>query len=323
MSGSLPERLSLSRYRLTLVARDPLTLPPYKGSTLRGGFGIHFKRMVCFQPQAKSCKPCLLRHNCPYPYLFESFPPPEAEVLRKNEDVARPLVIEPPLDHRTQYGAGELLTFHLVLVGRAQPLLSYLVVAFQELGRSGLGRARGQFRVARVEAVHPFRDEAAPVYDDAEPDTIRFPRLAVTAAEVEAQAAALPRDQLRIDFRAPTRLVSGGQPVQEPPFSVLVQRLLERISSLSYFHCGERWEIDFRGLIARAQAIDLVESHTGWANVERFSGRQKEWLSLGGLVGDVVYRGDLTPFRSLLLLGSLVHVGKATIFGNGLYEIGA
>lgn len=31
--------ISRLRVRVTLRARDPLQLPPYKGSTLRGGFG--------------------------------------------------------------------------------------------------------------------------------------------------------------------------------------------------------------------------------------------------------------------------------------------
>jgi hypothetical protein len=71
----------------------------------------------------------------------------------------------------------------------------------------------------------------------------------------------------------------------------------------------------------QAEAVELAECHTRWMQVERYSGRQQERVSLGGFVGDVTYRGALAPFRSLLLLGSLIHVGKATIFGNGLYQI--
>lgn len=326
----IPDALTLSTYRLTLVARDPLDLPPYKGSTLRGGFGINFKRMVCFQPEGQRCQACLLRHNCPYPYLFESFPPPDAEVLSKNEYVTRPFVIEPPLDDRTDYRPGESLTFNLVLAGRAQQLLAYLVVAFQELGRiTGLGRGRGKFRVSRVEALHPLSGETAPVYRESQPETILMPQLPVTAAQIEAEAAGLPADRLRLRFLTPTRLVHQGKMVADPPFHVLVRRLLDRVSSLSYFHCGERWEIDFKGLIDRAREVELAECHTDWMNVERYSGRQDARLSLGGFVGDVVYEGDpstgsgqgLTSFLPLLVLGSLVHVGKATVFGNGHYRI--
>lgn len=317
----LPDALAFTTYRLTIAARDNLRLPPYKGSTLRGGFGMNFKRMVCFQPQVKSCAPCLLRHNCPYPYLFESFPPMGTEVLRKNEHIAHPLVIEPPLDNRMEYKHGESLTFHLTLIGRAQQFLAYLVVAFQELGRAGLGRDRGRFRVARVEAVHPLTGATAVAFDESRPDDIVIPHLPVTAAEVEAHAAKLLTDEIHLRFLTPTRLIQGGDTVERPPFHALARRLLDRVDSLSYFHCGERWQVDFRALGEQAEGIEMAECHTRWMQVERFSGRQQERVSLGGFVGDVTYRGELGPFRSLLLLGSLIHVGKATIFGNGLYRI--
>ena len=44
-------------------------------------------------------------------------------------------------------------------------------------------------------------------------------------------------------------------------------------------------------------------------------------MSLGGLVGEAVYEGDLSPFLPILAAGELVHVGKSTVFGNGLYRI--
>ncbi len=318
----IPDALSLSTYRLTLVARDRLELPPYKGSTLRGGFGINFKRMVCFQPKGQPCQACLLRHNCPYPYLFESFPPPGAEVLSKNQYIARPFVIEPPLDDRTEYLPGESFSFRLTLVGRAQQLLAYLVVAFQELGRiTGLGRGRGKYRLGRVEVLHPLSGETALVYQENRPETILMPQLPVTAGQIDAQAATLSPHRIRLRFLTPTRLVHRGSMVADPPFHVLLRRLLDRVSSLSYFHCGQRWEIDFKGWIKRAKEIRLADCHTDWMNVERYSGRQDARLSLGGFVGDVVYEGELAPFLPLLVLGSLVHVGKATVFGNGRYQI--
>jgi hypothetical protein len=42
-------------------------------------------------------------------------------------------------------------------------------------------------------------------------------------------------------------------------------------------------------------------------------------MKLGGMVGSVIYHGNLTSFLPLMRLGQLVHVGKATSFGNGQY----
>jgi hypothetical protein len=42
---------------------------------------------------------------------------------------------------------------------------------------------------------------------------------------------------------------------------------------------------------------------------------------MGGVVGSATYIGELAPFLPLLALGQWVHVGKATVFGNGLYRM--
>jgi hypothetical protein len=103
---------------------------------------------------------------------------------------------------------------------------------------------------------------------------------------------------------------------------VLVKALLGRVSSLSYFHCGQRWEVDFRGLIDRAaDRVRTAEVGSGWADWSRFSGRQQQRVEMGGLAGQVTYEGDLRDYLPLLALGELVHVGKGTVFGNGKYRI--
>ena len=64
-----------------------------------------------------------------------------------------------------------------------------------------------------------------------------------------------------------------------------------------------------------------ARSETHWEDWSRFSGRQKQRVKMGGLTGRVTYEGDLRDYLPLLLLGELVHVGKGTVFGNGLYRI--
>lgn len=44
-------------------------------------------------------------------------------------------------------------------------------------------------------------------------------------------------------------------------------------------------------------------------------------MKMGGFVGEVMYRGELSDFLPLLKLGEKIHVGKGTGFGLGRYEI--
>ena len=49
------DHFKLACYELTIHPVEPLELPPYKGSALRGGFGHTFKRLACFDGGFARC----------------------------------------------------------------------------------------------------------------------------------------------------------------------------------------------------------------------------------------------------------------------------
>ncbi|MCK6469903.1 MAG: CRISPR system precrRNA processing endoribonuclease RAMP protein Cas6 [Candidatus Brocadia sinica] len=126
---------------------------------------------------------------------------------------------------------------------------------------------------------------------------------------------------ITISLLTPLRLRFDGHITDKIEFHVLIRNLLRRISSLSYFHCGEKVEIDFKGLIEKARAVRQGASDIHWFDWKRYSTRQEEWMSLGGVTGTVSYEGDLSEFMLFLRLGEYVHVGKGTSFGLGRYSI--
>ena len=118
-----------------------------------------------------------------------------------------------------------------------------------------------------------------------------------------------------------TRLKHGDRFVTSLPFHVLLRGLLRRISSLMYFHHGKELDVDFVGLIKRAEQVETRSEDTQWVDWDRYSGRRDARITLGGLVGTVTYAGDLDEFRPLLKIGEYVHVGKGAVFGMGKYRI--
>ncbi|MBA4157746.1 MAG: CRISPR system precrRNA processing endoribonuclease RAMP protein Cas6 [Gemmatimonadetes bacterium] len=315
-----PDALRLGVFRFTLAPLEPLRLPAFdKGKVLRGGLGYALKNLVCIQADRLACPPCKLGNLCPYGYIFETSPPEESEVLRTHDDVPHPFVLQPPLSRQTLYPPGELLQFELVLVGRGVRYLPYFIEAFRALARSGMGTPRARAELRTVEAVNPLTHQVTPVLGP-EPDPGFSADPTVSYREVEAHAATLPTDQLVLHFLTPARLKFDGRFVP-PLFHVLVRALLRRISSLSYFHCGRRWETDFRGIIAAAERI---QTRLGVQKVDRirYSSRQQQQMNLAGFVGQAAYTGDLAPFRTVLALGELLHVGKSVAFGHGHYRIG-
>jgi CRISPR-associated endoribonuclease Cas6 len=127
--------------------------------------------------------------------------------------------------------------------------------------------------------------------------------------------------KITISILTPLRLRFDGHITDKIEFHILIRNLLRRISSLSYFHCNEKWEVDFKGLIEKAKEVRQTATDITWFDWKRYSTRQEEWMSLGGVAGTVSYEGNITEFLPFLRLGEYVHVGKGTSFGLGKYEI--
>ena len=49
--------------------------------------------------------------------------------------------------------------------------------------------------------------------------------------------------------------------------------------------------------------------------------QDRQWMTLGGIVGSAVLRSVALDVRAVLLAGSVVHVGKACVFGHGGYGL--
>ncbi len=299
-------------YRFHAILEDEALLPPYKGSTFRGVFGVALKQVVCALKR-QECSTCLLNRQCLYPQIFEflpdlhpqSAPPPP-----------HPFVIEPPRDSRTRLAPGEPFEFTLLLFGTANQSLPYFVYAFQEMGRIGIGK-RTQGRRARFHLDTVSSPGVGVVYAAATG--------ALTPVEVgelrlgEPPAAPVPR--LTLSLLTPLRLKFQNRLQAELPFHVLVRAALRRLSSLMNHFGGGEPPLDYRGLIARAQEVRVARAALHWFDWQRYSNRQESAMLMGGLVGEVTYAGRLAEFLPLLRFVEQVHLGKATTFGLGQVQV--
>ncbi len=308
-------QLVLTRYRVTVEALEPLALPAYLGSTLRGAFGHVFRTLCC---PSRPGEPCPVPATCPYHLVFETAPPPDATALRTHEEIPRPFVIGPPPAAAREYPAGSEVVFDLTLVGRARELFPHFVVTFREVDR--IGRGRRAVRLRRIDGVHPLRNVTEPAYR-AEDNLVR-----AVAGELTLDDCATvpcPAAGVRVRFLTQTRLKHEDGLVRRPEFHVLVRRLLGRLSSLARFHCGGPLDVDFLDLIERARSVPLIRDETRWIAWTRYSARQERRMEWAGLVGTATYAGDLAPFWPYLVFGQWVHVGKGATFGLGAYRLEA
>jgi hypothetical protein len=297
-------------YHFRGVLEDDAILPPFKGSTFRGVFGWALKEVVCALKR-QECPTCLLRRQCVYTQVFEY--PPEAQP-QGAPPPPHPFVIEPPLDVRTHLTAGEHFDFTLLLFGPATQYLPYFVYAFQEMGKRGIGRKLNGRR-ARFRLVSVSSPTAGRVYSQ-EDHTLISGGSEELHLEVPDPGAP-PVRELTLTLLTPLRLKFQNHLQAELPFHVLVRACLRRVSLLfTWFGEGEP-QLDYKGLSARAQEVEVVRSSLRWCDWPRYSQRQDQAMLLGGLLGAITYQGNLGEYLPLLRFVEKVHLGKATTFGLG------
>lgn len=317
---SLLQNLRFSRYRVSLIPITTFHLNDFVGSTLRGAFGGVFRRLVCVT-RLPVCEGCLLRNQCAYGYLFETAPPPQSARFRKYQDIPRPFVLEPPEQNKTTYLAGEEFAFNLVLIGRAMDYLPYFLFVFRELEKSGLGRGRkegqGRFHLRQMTALLPQGREVI-AFDPVQGHLTEV-SACFTSEHLLSYAQRLPKTQLTLSFLTPTRIKFEGHLLKDFQFHHLIRALLRRLLGLTYFHCGAELNLDLRGLIQQAQAVEKVHDELRWQEQTRYSSRQRTEMQMGGFVGTATFEGDLTPFLPFLVAGEWVHIGKGCVMGLGRY----
>ncbi|MEW6296015.1 MAG: CRISPR system precrRNA processing endoribonuclease RAMP protein Cas6 [Candidatus Diapherotrites archaeon] len=291
-----------------------MTLPPYKGAVFRGAFGNAFRRLVCLVPKDK-CSNCRHREKCLYTAIFEPSPPPQYPDAGKFHQAPRPYVLNPPLTAESTFNPGEVLSFELVLVGRAIDAIPYFIVIFSETGRHGLGRDRGRFELLSVELLS--QDQSTIIYHSRS--------LSLTAFEPESGPQTKPKDdqvnRLTLEFLTPLRLKEKGDLMTRFAFPLFWERLTQRLSLLAAFYEKNPQLPDFAPLSSKASQIQEVRHDLRWHDWERYSCRQDATMKFGGLVGRVSLQGPLDPLLPFLRLGAQVNVGQETTFGLGRYSL--
>ena len=307
------EGLQYGKYKFSCRLDTDGILPSYKGSTFRGVFGLALKKVVCALKR-QECETCLLKNRCVYALVFETpiaLDPPQG--LRLSVP-PHPFVIEPPLTHQMEFKAGESFDCSLILFGNVNTSIPYFIYAFDQIGKIGVGRRidgrRAGFKLKTVSLngtkIYSDKDEKINQGDFVD-------KLEIGDLTDYSDA----RFQVKVIMETPLRLKYDNRLKSDLPFHVLVRSMLRRISSLFICYADKEPDIDYKGLLSRAEHIKIVDSSLTWHSWERYSNRQKQRMPLGGMIGSITYEGKLGEYLPLMDFCSKTHIGKNTSFGLG------
>ena len=278
------------RFRFHFRAVGALGFPTGKSANIiRGAFGM------------------LLRETAAPAAYFRLFEPGSAGIQGPSglADWPRPFLFRAAeLDGRTiPAGGGFYFDVHVFDVRR--PALTHFRAAFQAWAERGIGPRRGRAVLERVEQLD-LAGGAQEVTEQA---------LAPSVISLEPGGEAATRVRLR--FRTPTELKTGGAVSESPEFAVLFSRLRDRLSTLRALYGAGPLDIDFRAMGERARSVRLEHAALQWEIVNRRSSRTRQVHSIGGFTGEAQYAGPLTEFLPWLRAARWVGVGRQTVWGKG------
>jgi len=302
--------ISIAKYKLVLQFKQQVSLPSFKGSTFRGGFGYTLKK-ICCATKNKSCDECIIKSKCVYSILFEAKINNEGYKVLGFVEPPRPFVLEIPNDNKNFYNIGDTLELYILIFGNSIQFFPYIVLTFHELGKIGIGSTKAKYDLVSVETIDGkpiYNSQSQMFYNNGSTIKLSFDDV----KEI---------NQIKINFLTPTRIKTNGKYTKDITFKTLIKTILRRLMGLFLFYADKKLECNFNEILNESEKINLISSNLKWVEFERFSTRQKTKMKLGGVVGEVVYEGKITKFYPLLKIGEYIHIGKNTTFGFGEYEI--
>lgn len=306
--------LTFGKFRFTIQAIEPLELPAAKGSMLRGAFGWQLRKLVCITKQP-TCDGCPYLANCVYSYFYATVPPADSKLMRKYRTAPHPYVFEvdPGQAEQRLVPPAATFSFSLILIGKSVDFIPHIIYAFEQVGINGMGKNRRKFHLKEVHNIPP---SGQPVLLYAG----RFVDRVEPLFSWEYTLPASPVREMEIMFHTPVRVKDDGRLANRLEFAVLARALLSRLSLLTYFHCGAEMACDFYSMVEAAGKVETTSCDCRWRDITRYSSAQDCEMQMGGLLGKVCYRGELTPFIPYVEACRHLHVGKGTSFGLGNYS---
>ncbi|MDW7774387.1 MAG: CRISPR system precrRNA processing endoribonuclease RAMP protein Cas6 [Desulfobulbaceae bacterium] len=306
--------IKVNRFTFHCTFTTEARLPEYLGSALRGALGWSLKKTSCAL-RTRQCQSCILREQCAYAWIFETERYRDSNGRSVNAR-PHPFVLQPGEGTSGFRKAGDQFDFSLLLIDRAIDYLPHIIFTLQRMGEGGIGAGNrsgmGRFRLDRVSAGNEE------IYN-ADEEVLHKPEECEQLA-LETGAKTTTRE-IEVQLLTPLRVKLGNELHDELPFHVLVRSGLRRIAALEEAYGGGEPNLDYRGIISRAELVETVKSSIKWREMLRFSNRQRQKVSLSGLTGAISYRGELDEFMPLLTYCENVHLGKQTVFGLGRISV--
>lgn len=259
-------------------------------SGIRGIWGRNLKTLFCLQ-RSIECNQCDFI-NCTYLHLFEKHNNTGADY--------RPYIIY-------QEKNSKFIQINFSFFGEIAHYYEKLMLPILQLNKKHYF-FKGERKEINISHIKDFKNNL--IYKDNE--IINNPEIVTFKINNDFEK------DLLLKFESPFRMKYNNKLMSYFNKEAFIKNLYRRVSfMLEKYDNSENKLFEFNDNLLNCNcSADLR-----WYEKNRKSLRQNQKMSIGGLIGDIIFK-DINPdLYTLLRYGELFHVGKQSCFGNGKYKI--
>lgn len=280
-------------------------IPQNKTSALRGILGQSLGISNCFYDlKQRDCNNCFLHEKCLGNSILNAKLKKKPYFLA--EDNIPPIIIECD-DYKEEYLSGDRINFTFIILGDTISYIPYIIKAY-ELAGIMLGLQGNLFNI------HNVRNEFGEVLYNGE--YLNKDKIIISDLKEYVQARKrLLRGIRGIEIITPLRFKQNGRysdDINEKNLLDLILRRIITVACLQYeVEEVPKMESDYKFSSKKLQ----------WKENDRYSNRQEQKMSMGGIVGRIEFEWFEEEIIDYLIACELIHIGKSTVFGLGQYRI--
>lgn len=303
------------KLKFVIEAMKSGKMPYYAGSVIRGMLGKKIRELSCVDHRA-DCKSCPHMKGCAYGKLFEPLSSVFApELMSTQLYLTPPFVIEAPTFEENCWNEGEEKEFHIILFGNSAHEIHYFIESLFLISKAGLGKNRIPFQIKSISQILQNKEAIKLLTGD----QVHYEKIVMSEYRWRIEEPTYKKVLINIDN--PLRIQEEGKIIEDFDLEIFLKNCERRIQYLcKVFQIP--YLIPENYIEHIKDTVILSNKQIMWQDWQRYSGRTKKMVNLGGIVGTFCLEGKgLVQLLPILHYASFAHIGKQTVFGLGKFSI--
>lgn len=347
--------LPVYRYKISIKVLQSGMLPTFLGASLHGAMGHWLLNLKCKRSNPYS-KLCADNCICDYSRMMLNVLSNNKENKNSRfQNPPNPYIIDAFTTSPVYINSGGEFSFYFSLIGNANKYLHDYIMAIAMSGIEGLGNPKNRKKYILQTVQHIKADGSYNEIYNAQHNNlntlVKYSQYKAATKNEIARSATSSKQMLHLNkqielephvlnntythqsptnpyatlhFKSPLRIISQKKVVDNAralSFDLLYRFLYNRAAMLAHLYANAPEPSLLTA--SNFQVADVYHNYKyfKYHPMRHYSSKKQHYEPMGGLLGSISFGGNVAPYLPLLQFGQYIHIGKATPFGLGKYEL--